>query len=77
LATIWGELAPITRLTSVATTNYNRRLTHQITVRYRDDITTGQRLVFGSRLFFIRAVINSAETNQWLVLMVEEGGILE
>ncbi len=47
--------------------------THRVLLRYRNDITTQHRLVFESRIFNIRAIMNMREMDDVLELMVEEG----
>lgn len=75
LATVWGQVEPVTAPIHVGTEG---RTTHKITLRWRSDITvtTGMRLVMGSRIFTIRAVINTDEANRWWELQTEEGGTL-
>ena len=48
-------------------------LTHTITFRYIEDITTKDRVNFNGRLMQIRAVVNVEEANRWTQLSVEEG----
>jgi SPP1 family predicted phage head-tail adaptor len=76
LAILWAEIKPFAGKDAVDTGNFNKRLTHQITVRFRADIATGQRLLYGARAFVIRAAVNKDESNRWLDLLVEEGGTL-
>jgi SPP1 family predicted phage head-tail adaptor len=76
IAPLWAELIPIATDTVVVVSNYNRRLTHKIVLRYREDISTGMRLVFGSRSFVVRAIVDRDEKNEWLDLWAEEGGLL-
>ena len=76
IATLWGEITPSTRYYDY--TNSERRVTHSIRVRYRNDvnISTGMRLVYGSRAFTIRYIVIEEEKKRWLELLVEEGGLL-
>lgn len=48
-------------------------VTHRIRMRYRSGILAKHRVVFGSRTFNIRSVINIQERNKVLELMCEEG----
>ncbi|MDD5585630.1 MAG: phage head closure protein [Alphaproteobacteria bacterium] len=77
LATIWAELIPDTGGQAVAS-NFDRRITHTIRMRNPQSVAvkTGMRLVGGSRIFTIRAVVNDGERNRWLEIHAEEDGLL-
>lgn len=75
VATVWAELSPISNK-QVTAADVRGRITHEIIMRYRDDIKTGMRFLLGSRIFTIRFVSVSDEKNQWLDIMAEEGGQL-
>lgn len=68
---LWGWISPATEEAPAETA---RRITHHIVVRYVSDldIRTGMRLLFGGRIFLIRAVTNVAEEDTWLRLFVTE-----
>jgi SPP1 family predicted phage head-tail adaptor len=76
LATVWAEIKPLSGHEVFTAQHLEGHVTHQITTRYRNDITitTDMRIVYGSRLFNIRSVTNSGERNRWWELLVEEGG---
>jgi SPP1 family predicted phage head-tail adaptor len=48
-------------------------ITHKITIRYRSDMAPKKRLLYGSRAFQVRAVINTDERQRFLELLCEEG----
>lgn len=48
-------------------------VTHKITLRYRAGIKAQHRILFGTRVFNIRSVINIEERNRWLEIMADEG----
>lgn len=48
-------------------------ITHKVTIRYRAGVTAAMRILFGARVFNIRAVINPGERDRWLEIMAEEG----
>lgn len=76
VASMAADMRPVDGSAAVVTAGFERRLTHKVTVRYRAGITTGMRFVLGTRFFLIRSVVNRGEANQWLDMMVEEGGLL-
>jgi SPP1 family predicted phage head-tail adaptor len=45
---------------------------HKVTMRYRAGVTTAKRLLYGSRVFDIKEVINVDEANSILVLKCME-----
>lgn len=56
---------------------YSMRLeaevTHRIFIRYRDDLTTTDRINFNGRLMQIRALINLEEANKFIEIYADEG----
>jgi len=47
-------------------------VTHRVVTRYRADLTTGTRLKFGTRVFWVKEVINVDEQNRFLEIRAEE-----
>ncbi len=78
VATVWAAVEPIAKAGAWVDSRFDRRVTHVVTMRWRGDVavTTGMRLLLGSRVFMIRAVANPVEGNRWLELRVEEDGLL-
>lgn len=48
-------------------------ITHKITIRYRADMVPKKRLLYGTRAFQVRAVINPDERQRFQELLCEEG----
>lgn len=48
-------------------------VTHAVTIRWLDGVTAGMRLLFGTRAFNIRGVIDLEERRRFMVLACEEG----
>jgi SPP1 family predicted phage head-tail adaptor len=46
--------------------------THNIRIRYRSGITTKMRILFGSRIFDIKGILNIEERNNWLDITCNE-----
>ena len=76
LATVWANIKPSTAKELVASGHIESHVTHTITVRWRRDIaiTPDMRVLYQSRTFAIRGVVNPNESNKWTVLLAEEGG---
>ena len=49
------------------------KVTHEVTIRYTDNISTNYRILFGTRAFNIRGIINVDERDRFLKLLCEEG----
>jgi SPP1 family predicted phage head-tail adaptor len=78
VATVWGELLPMSGRALLAAQAVKSELTHEITLRYRAEfanpITAAEmRVVYGGRYFNIHAVLNKDERNRELTLMASEG----
>ena len=72
-ASVWAEIEPITGQEHVVAAHLEGHVTHHVTMRYVSGVTTDMRIFYNSRLFNIRAVLNTDERNQWTELLVEEG----
>lgn len=73
VATAWGEIRPFDGSKFFVAHHLEGHVTHHVTMRYQNGITTDMRLTYNSRLFNIRAVMNTDESNRWMELLVEEG----
>ena len=69
----WARIAPMRGNEALLFRQLQISLTHNITMRYHPDISAAQRLLFGSRVFNIREVVNVEERNIQLELRCEEG----
>ena len=74
--TVWADIEPLSGHEVFTASHLEGRVTHSVTMRYQTGITTDMRIIYGSRVFNIRAVLNSDESNRWLELLVEEGASL-
>lgn len=73
VAQLWAEILPINGRERLFAGKVQAETTHRISIRYRNDISTSHRLVFESRVFNIRAIMNEHERDDMLELLVEEG----
>lgn len=83
VASLWAEIIPIGGTGSMLSRTSGKEvmvgdqvqseISHKITLRYRDGVTSAMRIVYESRFFNIRSVANPAERNQQLELLVQEG----
>jgi len=73
LATVWAEICPQQAREAVTAQQVEARTTHLIRLRYRFDILPTMRVVFGTRTFAIRGVLDDGERRRYLTLFCEEG----
>lgn len=76
--TCWGEIQPLNGRELLAAQAVQSAVTHTVTVRYRSELATpkqvaAMRILYGSRVFDIRASMNESERNRMVTLSVEEG----
>lgn len=72
-ATVWARVTPLSGSEALQAMRLQARVTHLVTMRWRDDVTAAMRLVWGARVLNIRAVTNPDERRRYLELLCEEG----
>ena len=70
--TVWADIIPVTGDEGLAHSRLTATLSLTVRIRYLEGITTDWRVLYHSRAFSIRAVINERERNESLTLLVEE-----
>jgi SPP1 family predicted phage head-tail adaptor len=73
IAELWAGIMPLTGSETVRAMRVQPIQNFLIRLRYRDDITAADRLLFGQRVLNIRSVRNVNERGQWLECRCEEG----
>lgn len=78
VATVWGDLKPTSDAHTLAS-DQDRQNTHVIRLRYSQDnpALPGMRLVEGSRIFSIHAVVDPDEGKRWTDVYAQEAGQLD
>lgn len=69
---LWGNIDSIKGSTDNKFGKVNTNITHLIIIRYNDDITVAQRIVFNNRYFYINYILNPNEANKYLEIYCEE-----
>lgn len=72
VAEAWGAVIPLTGGERVEADAVTGRVTHEIWIRHRDDVSADMRLRLGARLFEVRAVIDVDERRRFLKCLCEE-----
>lgn len=72
LATVYARVVALRRRESVEDGRLTGLVTHVITLRNRDDVTSGMRFVSGARVFRILATEPFDQTGRFLDCLAEE-----
>lgn len=67
-----ASINPISGKLLISAEAVKSEITHQVHCRYLPNITNGMRIMFGTRVFDIVAVINFQEMNKELQIMCKE-----
>ena len=73
LATIRGDVRPLSGREAVQAMQLQASLTHRIYIRYRADLTPADRLVMRGQPLQIRAIVNVEMRDRWLELACDSG----
>ncbi len=72
VAEVWGALRPYAGGESVEADGLGGSVSHEVWIRYRAGLAPEMRFALGTRIFEIRAVIDSGERHRFLRCLVEE-----
>lgn len=72
VATVWAAVEPLSGREYFAAEQTQARVNTRITIRYRAGIMPTMRVVWGAKLYNIRAVIDTEGRHEELQLMCEE-----
>lgn len=72
LALIWVKITPVSARDAFGPDAVESRIRHRISLRRRDDVAAGQRLVVGNRSFRIHAVLDAEPHAALINLLCEE-----
>lgn len=70
--TLWAEIETLTGRELYAAQRIAAEATHKVTLRYYPGIIPKQRVLFGTRIFDVNAVLNIEERNIELHLLCKE-----
>lgn len=71
--TSWAEIVPAGAKERWFGDQIEANISHRVTMRFQSGITPKMRVLFESRVFQIRGVVNRDERSIYLDLMCEEG----
>lgn len=74
LATTWAEIVPLSGREFIAAHEKDSEIVARITMRYRDDITAKMRIVHGTTVYNILAVLaDPVAGTEYMTLPVSQG----
>lgn len=75
VASLWANIQPVFGRETSAADRQESRVTHKITLRWQSAVTptASMRVLYKTRAFNIRAVLNANEADRWMILLAEEG----
>ena len=71
-ATVWAAIMPMVGTEALRADQLNTSITHKITIRYLESLSTQMRVNFSGRLMNIKSVQHIRERGDMMVLMCEE-----
>ncbi|WP_041318607.1 phage head closure protein [Hyphomicrobium nitrativorans] len=72
VAEVWGAVEPLSGSERIEANGIQGRVSHEIWVRHRAGLGPHMRFKMGTRIFEIRAVIDSGERRRVMRCLVEE-----
>jgi len=72
IKTTWAEIKPINTLSDLEANRISENISHLITIRYFEPLTTECRIIYQDRIFMIKSVINIMESNKIQEIIAEE-----
>lgn len=73
LATVWGQVAPLSGSKTVSRDRVEATTVYRIRMRYFAGLTASHRILLGSRVFQITAIQNVEERGiEWVVTAIED-----
>ena len=70
--TVYASVEPVKGYERFQASQMQTPVTHKIVMRYRADVTTGSRLKFGTRVFWVKEALNLEEQNRFLEIRAIE-----
>ncbi|MDR6815268.1 SPP1 family predicted phage head-tail adaptor [Neorhizobium sp. 2083] len=72
MASLWARIEPVSFVVEEQAAGEGGTISHRIWVRFREDVSAGQRFRKGARTFLVRLVHDPDETRRYLVCQCEE-----
>lgn len=69
---VWASITPLSGSRRYEAAQVVQGISHEITMRHLSNVTSEMRIMYGTRKFMIRSVVNAEERDRELRLMCEE-----
>lgn len=69
---VWASITPLSGSRRYEAAQVVQGVSHDITTRYLSGVTSEMKVVYGTRTFWIRSIVDVDERNRELRLMCEE-----
>lgn len=76
VATIYANIKPKSANSTYRQGMLQEKVTHEITIRYMQNIDTNSKITFGTRSFAVNGIVNVDERDRFLTLLCEEGVVI-
>lgn len=71
---VWARVEPLKGMEQLEAMRLETQVSHAVTIRHRSDVTTTNRLLWGSIELDIEAITNPDERKKFLRLLVQQRG---
>ena len=71
-ATVWASIVPMKGYEKFQAAKLETPVSHKMMMRYRSGVTTAMRILWGTRVFDIKEVLNMNEDNSFLQIIAIE-----
>ena len=72
---VYAAIQPVNGFEKLHSMQLKTNVSHKMYLRYTNNITTKDRIIYDNREFQIRAVINVEERSKWLEIIANEGEV--
>ena len=73
VAHVYANIVPKSANSTYRQGMLQEKVTHEITIRYMNNIDTNSKIAYGNRSFAVNGIINVDERDRFLTLLCEEG----
>ena len=70
--TVWGQVRPLSGKETLTGEQITADVSHRVFVRYNENIAATARILWGTRVFEINAVLNADEIDRSMELLCKE-----
>jgi SPP1 family predicted phage head-tail adaptor len=70
-----AKITPLNGNESLKAMRLEAKVSHKITIRFRDDLLSSDRINYKGKLMQIRSIIDLEELHKWIEIMADEGVI--